>query len=1082
MMHTWYDDDPAAPVRSPYSDDEKAAVRAGILSVVAAHLEIPVQNALVDAVTHVARHDFPDRWASLPDLLLALLRSGDAHRTLVGLRVFRSIARFYEHKDSLPLGGGPVGLLASALMPTVQSLAVALVDSHPPTPEAGLAVRECLKAYTSLVKYLLPLLEYTCREDTLIAWCGILDRVLRKPLPEPGTPGGPPLDLDARARSPWWKAKKRALRLAYHLALVPPSDYHAKATLARAEIEFKAAVAAQDAGKAEKARAKGSQAVLSEQAIGARRKAVITLFRKDIAPRIAETALGLLIADRGAMSPSSSPASPSSATWLSPKCILYALRFIETASDFGSVWRPLRAHLRTLIDGVCISLLRITRDDLSELASDPVGWLTAQNNVFSAYEDPRSAVEVLLHKLATMRGKEVMPILDATIARTMQAYAAAPPEARDVAGKEAVLRLLGLLNASWRRRKVVRAQLEPLLVGHVTPELASPHVFMRVRAIQTWSVFVDSKGVSAAAKRAALERVLALLGDPALPVRFTAAVSLSSFLTGFADSRPLVAPHLIPLIQALFAMLDEVGLDLVVTTINTLLHCFADQLPALAGPLTQKLVEVFLRMSAELQESEDEELDMTVEAVLGVLSDLVELLTEPDEDEAKEKALKAVLVQSVLPVLWPALLAIFGSEGEQAFAQLEFFSLGCDILMSIIEALDDAETAVLNPLWAVLARMLRTVDSSEAVDFATNVVPIASHLFSTNPARLDGPDPGAGNADYAELVVSLATTASTAGDDDCNVYVGKLVAGLLHFGTGRVDRVLPSVVTLYASRLGAARTRAGFEAALVPLFLCLHYSPAIVLATLAAAGGGGGPGGAAAAAGVVDARGTVLAALVKGANENLVKAVDLKIALLGWANLLRWGVTPVERGGGAGALPAAAFAPVVASMLELLAKEAKALAVIEARAEGEGGDGDDDDAPEEVDSEEEAEGKAGAGGARGMGGRRGGAADDGDGGDDGDDGDQDSLEDDEDAGIHIEDGDEDDPDGVGGEASSPLDHVDSVLFAAETLQAVAGSPMAGALQAALGPTMQAAAAALMAAAGERQRQGKVAGRLGPEQR
>ena len=1107
---------------SPYAAEEKAALRARFVRAAAsAHLaSAPLQNALSDAFRFVAREDFPDRWPELPAQLLAELTSRDAGRTVAALRMLHMV--FYSYGATCPESqpGSPPDMLASACMPTVLALAGALVDGHGSAgsgglldaPEAAKALSLALKCMRHLTQFNIYKIDYACREETVLAWCGLADRLLRRPLPPVGRgPHAQPEDEEARAKWPWWNAKKWAVRLLVCLSYLR-----------------------KDMGAHDAAASQAGQLPPQAAAVRARLPGVVELFRGQLAPRHAETLLGMLIAAHP-----SPPAAADRAAWLSPKVQLHALKFLQQAAEFGSVWRPLRPHLPQLVSGVLVGVLRLSPADAREFEEEPLAWVQRQADPFAAFVDPRAAAENLLHGLTTLRKRAVMPVLDALVAQTLTAYAALPAGSplRDHAGKEAVLRVLALLNRVWRRSRAHNAQLEGLLELHVLPELASGLGAMRARAVHTLSVFADSKSISRASKARALAGVLGCLRDASPPVRVGAARALQSYLHAAPEvAREVMAPHVVGVITVLLGMLEELGMDSVVEAITALVSCFDDQLAQLAPPLAAKMADVFAQLmrasraneldgddegggsgagagsgsgGGGFEELDEDDVDQTIEAVLLLLHTVVELLTQ--KAAQGEAAAGAALEAGVLPHVWAALASVFDPEAQS----LEYIPSGVDLFVAAVEGIGaearsrppaggaaagsaewDADVALLScaPAWHVFSRLLRTFEE-RAVDYSKEVGLIAMEFIAACGAggaragapggRLAAPPPG--HEDVAELVLRCGQACERSGDDEARLNFAKcFVLPLLHYGRGHVDRVLPRLAELYAPAPAGARTAGARKAAALALAMCLQYSPSVALDALAREpsgraleslldlclelgrppapegareGGGQGENGD---------EGEDEDGDEDDSDRNAATAVESKVILLGLASLLGAAASAATAAGSGELGSVGAQLPkAVGALLQLLAREEVLLARAaredaEAEAKGDAEDADEED--------EEDEGRRGGGDAGSV-------------EDDGDDGDDDGSVDGGNAdggvggfGSEIED---DDDDGRG--VNSPLDHVSSLLFADEALRALAAcAPLAPRLQAALPPAALAAVAQLMAAAGAERSAGKVTGALGPE--
>ena len=1126
-MHYWdgYSSKDKGRLPSPYPAEEKMVVRNAIIDAACApYLSIvnPVLRALADAFRFIFKNDYPDRWDNLPQQLLSHLASRDPQRTVVALALVRSA--FYHYNINCPECGplSPPERLASAVMPAVQALASAIADGASNTLEAAKALVFGLKTFRYLVHYNVGKISYVCREETIAAWSLICDKLLRKHLPAPGQQGEPsgcPVDLETRASWPWWKVKKWAVRILLIMSSIR-EDTGRGADDENMDDETEeggggGTSGASNAGAgARPDRVVTRSSALRQQqqpqveSLYPRLKGIVKLFKTSLAPRNAETVLGMLIAAFDTTDPAQRDAN-----WLSPKVVLYSLKFMQEAVNFSSVWVPVKPHLSRFVCGVLMPILRVTKDEAREMDDDPVSWLQRDSDVFAQFLDPKQAADALIHYLSVKRAKSVNPILTELMTSTFANYDRHPQGSplRDYAGKEVVLRVLGLLNRVWRRQNTFKRHLEQLLTNHVFPELSSPHSFMKVRALSTVSVFADSKSLSNASKLRALEGVLLSLNDRSLPVRFSSAQALQSFLNGCPDvARPALMPHIVQIITTLFSMLDTLGLDTVIDTIKTIVTNFDDLIPQLAPPLASKLAEVFLSMlktveslsadddggggEGEFGDLPGDDLELAAGAVLEVLQMVVELLTVQDR--------KDILEPFVLPHIWPVLYAVFNPESES----LEFISQGCELFGACNEALtvglkkdDDGdvdeveyENALIRTpaAWAVFARALMTFEA-RAVDYAENIGMIAmTYLSVTSGMYLDPPSLSSDGRETAPdipaLVLKCAIAAESSGDDIARLHFVKcFILPLLHYGFGRIDRVVPEIAKVYAEAPISARTRRAQKASSLALGICLCYSPYIALSALVRT-----PTSSSSTSTVSSTALTLfidqclILAGVATQGERLDRnkdddeddeeeeeedengdpigsgsAVECKIVALGLSNLMK----ALAQSQNA-AVPEIQLAMPqvprgIAALLALLQRERMLVAKFDAN-EGEENDDDkkgdkgasnqhqDADADEDEEEDEDDEGSV-----------------------DGDDdagafGDMDSF---------IDDDLEDYNQGI----NSPLDHVNLLLFAEEALRALGSSTFGASLQALLLPPIMSAIAEVFGSASAARQGGQVTGSLGP---
>lgn len=176
-----------------------------------------VQTQLGEALKTIALCDYPAAWPQLLPTLAAHLSSPDQrtmHGALVCLRV---VARKYEFKDESERG--PLRELVDATFPRLLAILQGVLASAaqpaavPPELLAQLPLLLALvcKIFWSVTYMGVP--ELLVQQGPFLGWMGALHAAITLPLP----PGQVPADPDAAADSPWWKARKRALKVAQRL-------------------------------------------------------------------------------------------------------------------------------------------------------------------------------------------------------------------------------------------------------------------------------------------------------------------------------------------------------------------------------------------------------------------------------------------------------------------------------------------------------------------------------------------------------------------------------------------------------------------------------------------------------------------------------------------------------------------------------------------------------------------------------------------------------------------------------------------------------------------------------------------------
>lgn len=174
-----------------------------------------------------------------------------------------------------------------------------------------------------------------------------------------------------------------------------------------------------------------------------------------------------------------------------------------------------------------------------------------------------------------------------------------------------------------------QAPIEGMLSSFVLPELSSGNRFLRMRACWVYEVFLDRVHTwkEPAALVEAYNRMLALLGDPELPVRVQAGVSIKAFFElEVPELRQAIVPNLKWLAERLFVLMQDIDHDQLVTTLEQLVVSNEEHIAPIAKDLTGALTTALLAMldregAAQRSRDEDAEEDAAF-ASIAVISTL----------------------------------------------------------------------------------------------------------------------------------------------------------------------------------------------------------------------------------------------------------------------------------------------------------------------------------------------------------------------------------------------------------------------------------------------------------------------------
>ena len=315
------------------------------------------------------------------------------------------------------------------------------------------------------------------------------------------------------------------------------------------------------------------------------------------------------------------------------RVVTLCLNYLEEGVRYKRAWSDLKPQLAPLFLGVLFPLLCFSERDQKQWDEDPVEYVRKEFDVIEDFYNPRTAATSVVIDLARARGKEALPIFvghcSAKLNEALNATEMAP-----LAQKGGALLCLGALHDKLHKKAEYADKLEGMLYMHVLPELQSKVGFMRARAVWVFgqfakSVFANGSATQPAQFQEVFNGVMVLLGDRELPVRVQAALAINGFVE--ANCAPEAVLAVLPqLVEALFKLMNDIGNEEVVQTLDNLIERYGEQMAPYAVQIVGALAQNFLRL---FEEQEDEEDDDALAAmwVLQAISTMMEAVSDKPE-------------------------------------------------------------------------------------------------------------------------------------------------------------------------------------------------------------------------------------------------------------------------------------------------------------------------------------------------------------------------------------------------------------------------------------------------------------------
>lgn len=836
---------------APLGAADKAAVRAGLVAAVCGVPRL-LQKQLCVALQSVAFHDYPGAWPDLVSAAVAALGAPDravAYGALLALRAVYRNLDYVKQRDALRVA---LDAAAPAVFGALAGVAAAAARVPVPTPETLAFERVVLRIFVSAVRAFVPPHFQDAR--VLAQWLGLVGALLARPLAVVPRPPGV-------AAAAWWRAPARAAEflLAWLYKYGRPALVPARA-LRRATAPF----------------------------------------RQSAAPAAART-LVECVARRAQLG-------------TPERVVATALAFVGACSKFPTVYAALAPRLADIVTHVVFPLACATPAEEALAVRDPAEYLRAEfgadscctssdldgcdadgsEGSSSSSSSLRLSATNALVNLCQRKPRDTLVPLMQFIARTLAATSAAIAAATaggDAAAAAAAARtkfgalvVVTALDSTLKRSELFRAQLEPMLLQHVVPELASAHVLLRAMACFTFARYADIAWSPAAAPAfgAALERVAALTHDAQLVVAAFATLSLKH-LVQVPAGKDLLRPRLADIFETFFRFIDmpDVDNDDMVMTLEVFAETYRDEIAPFAGDVCVRLCRSFLDTLRSLADSAasasaaaaaaPDDNDLRMFKAIGCLETLSTIV-------GAVHTAPALVHRLAVGVFVPFFGVVLGLSTDLTADYM-------DDLLALLQLLTCYADPLPPELWSLYAPLFRVADAYPSAT-ALLVGPLENMVSKTPDALL---------ADPARLHALAAAVARILRDPDWDEQEALKACQLaeipLLYLRGRIDPYASALLSLVLPRLfpqGQAQaqgqegkkgeeeeeeeeTPVCLQVLLLELVLdVLWYDARLGLAQLAAAG----------------ALAPVLAALARLA-PSFARTYDKQVAVLGLASVLR---------------------------------------------------------------------------------------------------------------------------------------------------------------------------------------------------
>ncbi|EJC98943.1 ARM repeat-containing protein [Fomitiporia mediterranea MF3/22] len=746
------------PDQIPIPQSDRDALKSSIFPLIVSSPSKSISVQLASTLRTLISHDFPEKWPNLMDTIKTLLASNNVHEVTAGCTAILEVIKVYRYRQ----GSETLEKVVNETFPQLVNIGLQLLATPPsgPSQDVPTILHFILKTYRGSI--ILQLSKHQQGHDSIVPWGRLLFQIVNLQVPNEGVPE----NEDDREKCEWWKAKKWAYSVLGRLFHRYGNPSQLPSTLKKDYLAF------------------------AEH------------FVSNFAPEIFKTYLRqveLLVQGQ---------------QWLSKKAQYHIFSFFTECVKPKSTWAFLKPHFQTLVSSFVFPQLCFTSIKQELWETDPVDYVRTAIDEYEDFAAPVSAATSFLFSLASARTKTTfMPILQ--FINSVLESNAAPSQ------KFGALNMTAALGPFMMRHPQVRPNVEQFVVQHVFPEFNSSLAYMRSVAVEVIGTIEknDMYWSNEANLVTASRAVAAALDDPELPVRVQAALSLTEMVTSHDSVEAAVRPQVGKVIQDLLKLSDETDLDILNSSMETMVEKFHAELLPVAGQLTARLCDSYLRLMREnlAQEvtatDEQDALESNIGdddktfAAMGVAKTISTIVASVDTAQD----ILAQVEEIVIPVI------TFTLENKA----IDLF----DNMYDLVDALTFNLRRISPAMWTVF-ELTYKLFKSDAIDFLEEMLPSLDNFISY------GSDVIKQRPDYKMMILDIYTTAMKSdhlGEAD-RVNACKLIESFLLNLRGTVDDALPAVIELSLEQLDKETfIRALRVANLESIINAILYNPSAAL-------------------------------------------------------------------------------------------------------------------------------------------------------------------------------------------------------------------------------------------------------------
>lgn len=749
-----------------FAEEDKASVRSLLLESLANSIH-QTRPQVVECVRKITGADYPEK---LPNFLQQISTWLDPslppNQLYAATLALRALCKNYEYKS--PERRMPLNEVMAATFPRLAVIMEATITSPAGDASAAEMQKAMIKTLYSCIHQSVPL--YMQNNEVFMQWMSLVYRIIEKPVPAE-VAGGAGQDTSSHEKSVFWKCKRWAAQIMHRI-----EQRYGNPKVA--EKNFKD---------------RPGEVALAH------------VFHDQLASRFLQLFMNTL-------------STKVQGAFLPDRFIVESLKYIIISVSLAITWRDLQPNAMALVCHVLFPMMCFNETDQEVWEDDPQEFIRKNYDSMEDYTSPRAASCDLIRAMCDKSNSNVMmPILE-FCAGQINAYHAGTGSA---SAKDGAMYVIGELRDQLEHKKnrdKFKPQLMWLLQQHVFSDLKSSAGHLRGRASWVLSQFVFSIQDEAQFFATVVTSVMELLRDADLPVKFQAAVSMRKLIyderkqcarEGVKEQVGAVLPNVL---QELFNMMESLGSDELVSTMEVLIESYADQMGPYAQGLCERLSQHFIKLASN--EEADEESVLAACQCCSAITTLLESIKKTPE-----------IYHLLEPSLIPVLNTVFSpSQPGGDYMYMEFM----EDCLEILTYLTYYAPTISQGLWSLFPTLAQSF-FDWAVDYLQDInMPLDNYISRGTEGFLANPQ-------YVETVYKMIEYVFTIEDGterDC-IEGCKLADSLIMNCVGRVDNAVERIIVLVVERFQKTVKKDNLRSELLKTLAdCLYYNPQATLSVL----------------------------------------------------------------------------------------------------------------------------------------------------------------------------------------------------------------------------------------------------------